>query len=94
MDKEIVIVLIDVNAVGSCNESSRVVCERIQGELIEDFDNNVNLVNLVFPEDDIDSIACSQTFQIWPLSEYMDAFNNGLIDIINWYMTWVYTTKK
>lgn len=94
MEKEIVIVLIDVNATGSCGESARDICERVEGRFIEDFDNDTDFANLSFSEEDIDSIANSSTYMVWPLTDFMDSCNDEEINLNNWFMTWVYTTKN
>lgn len=94
MDKEIVIVLIDVNATGSCGESARTICERIEGRTIEDFDNEHDLADLAFSEDDHNSLANSSTYMVWPLTDFSDACNDGTINLNIYFMTWVYTTKN
>ncbi|NDV64007.1 hypothetical protein [Bacteroides sp. 224] len=91
MKKKIIIVLINVNAVGSCGESARKVCERIEGELIDDFDNHAELSSLSFHEDDVDSIANFPEYMIYSLTDFMDEFNNEEINESNWFITWVYT---
>lgn len=89
MDKEIVIVLINVNATGSCGESARDICERIEGQHIVDFDNHYELSQLSDEETDGEDV-----YQIWPLTDFMDECNDENINLNNWFMTWVYTTKN
>lgn len=89
MEKEIMIVLINVNATGSCGESARIVCERIESELIDDFDNHSVLSQL--SNEDIDG---EETYQVWTLTDFMDACNDEVINLNNYFITWVYTIKS
>lgn len=86
---KIIIVLINVKATGSCGESARKICERIEGEIIDDFDNHFELSNLSDEETDGE-----EAYQTWPLTDFMDACNDEEVNLNNWFMTWVYIPKN
>lgn len=87
MEKEIAILLIHIDAKGSCGEESITVCNRLTGEFIDDFDNVYDLNNLYF-EDNKNSDE--ETYQLWLLDDFARAHNDVMIDLDKWFMAWVY----
>ena len=59
---------------------ARKICERIEGETIDDFDNHVDFVGL-HPND----------YMVYCLSDFMDLANNDEIHLGNYFITFVNT---
>lgn len=78
------IVLINVNCV-----NARKVCELIENQVIDDFDNNCDLAELHL--DNNDEEQEQELYIIYPLTDFMDAFNNEEINEKQWFITYVLT---
>lgn len=60
-----------------CNEA-RKICQRVEGETIDDFDNHLDFIELN-PND----------FLVYCLSDFMDLVNNDEINLGEYFITFV-----